>query len=146
MLSYVCSVHCRIWNKIWKDNRVVLISIKKHLAELIKSFKEYFPSNDDIKKEDWIRNPFSIDHANFSCVEKPPIHFCQTERSFSCYHSQPHICARKVPQCCSKNVNRSPMTDSSWVLLSKILIMWAQQNRLISLINFFFVKFKFNLV
>ena len=120
--------------KFDKDNKIVLISIKKHLAELIKSFKEYFPSNDDIKKEDWMRNPFNIDHVNlpfhlsaaekiqlidlltdktledifkkedmsFGCVEKPPIYFYQTERSFSCYHSQPHICARMVsPQCCS---------------------------------------------
>ena len=36
--------------KLEKGNKVVLMRIKKHLTALIKSFKEYFPSDSYVKK------------------------------------------------------------------------------------------------
>ena len=46
--------------KLSTDNQVVIMSIRQHLRELIKSFRDYFPCDTDINKEDCMRNPFNI--------------------------------------------------------------------------------------
>ena len=52
-----------------KLNTDIKKSIKEHLTELSKNFDKYYPNDESITNEDWIRDPFAAkdlpDHLNF---------------------------------------------------------------------------------
>ncbi len=56
-------------------HQVVIRTIEKHLTELYNNFSEYFPDDDQVKQEDWIRNPFIL------TVDKIPENFTNQEKS-----------------------------------------------------------------
>jgi hypothetical protein len=52
-----------------KLNTDIKKSIRDHLTELSKNFDKYYPNDESITNEDWIRDPFAAkdlpDHLNF---------------------------------------------------------------------------------
>jgi hypothetical protein len=48
-------------NQFMCAHKEIIVTMKTHLAGLIKSFEDYFPPSSEIKQEDWIRNPFKVE-------------------------------------------------------------------------------------